>query len=443
MRQNAGMPLATVEAVPLARWLARVGDRPDDLVDLFLERREEVEHPGEPGGPGLRVGRDQGLAVRLVRDGRSYLASADELDGRAFAEAVRRVARTAPRTGPAEPELAAPAWEPLAGAAALGAFADSVRAALRERLVAFPLQLRVRRHRRWVQTIGPRLAATPEREELFSAVGETPWGRRGRLLTALDGAAAGELAGSLAALFHAREAPPPPRARQPVLLAPGAAAVFLHEAVAHALEADLLALGGRPEAAIGLPLAPPWLSVLDDPAAAPPGLARGVDDEGLPVVRRWLVRAGRVEQPLADALWARLCPALLPGSGWRGSRHDLPVPRTRYLQLLAGDLPLASLWRRADGGLWVEEVERGGLDPHTGLLALEVTAARRLRGGEPAEPVGRCTVRGRLAELLAGLAGVGNEAVLSGAGWCGKRGQRQPVWARAAPLLLGEAEVAP
>lgn len=439
--QNRAVVFQAIDAGALARWLAQVAEQAGDRVDLFLERREEAELPGDERRPGVALVREQGLAVRLVREGRSYLASADAVDGQTFADAVRRAARALPRTALPEPPLAEPPWDEAPHLPELAAFAEAVREALRSRLVAFPLRLRVRRHRRWVQVLGPRLLAPAERETFYSAVGETPWGRRGRLLPELGAAAAAELAEALAELFRARGAAPPPRARLPVVLAPHAAAVFLHEAVAHALEADLLALGGHPEAAIGFDLAGAGLSLLDDPAAGPETVRRSTDDEGTPVARRWLLRGGRVEQPLADAYWAGVHPRLLPGAGWRGSRHELPAPRCRHLEAVPGELPPASLWRRAEGGLVISEVDRGALDPRSGSVTLEVSSARRVRDGAPAEPVGRCRLRGRVADLLGAVAGVGHDLVDGGAGWCAKGGQRLPVWARTSSLLLGEVEV--
>ena len=60
-----------------------------------------------------------------------------------------------------------------------------------------------------------------------------------------------------------------------------------------------------------------------------------------------------------------------------------------------------------------------------------------------AEPVGRCRLRGRVAELLAGISAVGSDVETAGAGWCAKGGQLLPVWARAGSLLLDRVEVGP
>ena len=60
-------------------------------------------------------------------------------------------------------------------------------------------------------------------------------------------------------------------------MGPSAAATFLHEAVAHALEVDTLAQSGDPEAAIGVALGSETLDILDDPMSGPVGLRRGTD----------------------------------------------------------------------------------------------------------------------------------------------------------------------
>ena len=226
------------------------------------------------------------------------------------------------------------------------------------------------------------------------------------------------------------------------VLGPGAAAVLLHEAVAHALESDTLALGGAVEAAVGVALAAPGLDVLDDPSAAPPGVRRTTDDEGMPVCRRWLLRGGIVEQPLADALAARASPALVPGAARRGSRHLPPGPRSHHLELLPGALDDAALLAGAEGGLYVAEAVRGALDALSGEFRLEVAAARRIRRGALAEPVGAFTLAGRVADLLARVSGVGARAVPAGAGWCAKGGAKLPVWATTPALRLDGVDVA-
>jgi len=310
------MPFSRLDTAAVARTLSQIAEQADDVVDAFFERREEVElaPEGEPGG--LRVWREEGFAVRLAREGRTWLASRDAVESRSFAEALRQVARAFSAASYPEPALEMEPPETLAVHGLLdvpGAFSRAVRA----HHVGFPLRLSLRRHRRWVQVVGPRLVAGAESETFYSFTAESSWGRYGVLLPRLDASAIEETAAAVVALFRARQAAPPASFHGPAVLGPAAVAVLLHEAVAHALEADTLAQGGNPEAAVGVAMAADCLDVLDDPAAAPEGVRRSTDDEGAPVVRRWLLRGGVVEQPLDNVQgWPLPEPPLLFTGSW-------------------------------------------------------------------------------------------------------------------------------
>ncbi|HEV3458418.1 MAG TPA: metallopeptidase TldD-related protein [Thermoanaerobaculia bacterium] len=431
------MPWSELDTAAVARALSQIAEQPEDVVDAYFERREEVELPPEEDAPGLRVWREEGFAVRLLRGRRSWLASRDGIAERPFAEALRQVARALPSVGYPEPQVrATPPAGREDGVRELRDFPAAVSRAIRAHHVGIAARLTLRRHRRWLQVVGPRLVAESQTESFYSCVVESSWGRCGALLPRLDAAAADEVAAAVVALFRARHAAPPASLHGVVVLAPAAVAVLLHEAVAHALEADTLARGGRPEAALGLALGAPCLDVLDDPSAAPPEVRRTSDDEGLPVCRRWLLRRGAVEQPLADAAWSRIAPTLLPGAGRRGSRHLPPGPRSTHLELLAGAASESDLLAQANGGLFLPAASRGGLDPLSGEFTLHLPHGRRIRRGALGEPVGACALRGQVADLLARAAAVGRESVPAGAGWCAKGGQKLPVWATAPALRL-------
>jgi len=440
---NPTMPFDGLDTAAVARALSQIADRPGDRVDAFFERLEEVELPPEEEAAGLRVRREDGFAVRLVRGGQTWLAARDGLDPAAFSHALRQVARALPAAPYGEPSLgrAAPEGRPDAGE--LAAFIPLVRAAVRRHHAAFPLHLSPRRHRREVQVVGPRLVPALARERFYSVTAHLPWTSYGTLLAELGAAAAEGVAAALVASFRARQAAPPPAGRVSAVLAPEAAAVLLHEAVAHALEADVLAFGGKPEAAVGLALGPEGLHVLDDPAHSPGETARSTDDEGCATTRRWLLRDGVVEQPLADTLWADRSDVFLPGAGRRGDRGLPPGPRSTCLELSPGESSVDDLLAGAEGGLSITQVRRGHLDPSSGRFTLEIPFARRIRGGVAAEAVGPFRIRGTVADLLAAIIGRGKTVEVAGAGWCAKGGQKLPVWARTPAVLLATVEVRP
>ena len=435
------MSFVDLDRAAVARGLCLISDRPDDLVDVFFERHEEVEVPASGETPGVRAWREEGLAVRLVRDRRQWLAVQDDVSPEAFADAVRRVARGLTQGVLRKPRITVRGWGPVEIEEDQESFAARVEAALRARRMVFPMRHRLRRHRRWVRVVDRTLAADAECESFFSCRIETRWGRWGALLPDLDASAVSFVTEALAASFRARSSAPPSPSTTHLMLGPSAAAVFLHEAVGHALEVDTLALGGHPEAAVGLKLGSEVLDLLDDPTSGPEGLRRRTDDEGAPVLRRWLLRSGVVEQPLADRAWARGSATLMSGAARRQSRRLGPVPRSLHLELLAGQSSTTELAAQPEAGVFASEASRGRLDAETGEFFLEMPHGRLLANGQLGARVGPFGVRGRVGDLLEKIRGVGQQPAFGGAGWCAKGGRRMPVWSTTPALLIEGVEV--
>lgn len=435
------MPFRDLDTAAIARSLSQIADRERDLADAFFERQEVVELPAADEVAGVRIWREQGFAIRLIRDGAAWLASRDEIEPPLFADALRRVARVIPTAQYSPPVLRSAAFEDTQVPSSMQEFPVRVNRAIRRRLAGFPLRLKIRRHRRWIRVAGSLMAPEQEREEFFSFEAEMPWGRHGALLAHLEEETVEAVATSLTALFRAREATAVESGPSPVILGPAACAVLLHEAVAHALETDTLALGGRIESAIGVPVGSELLDVLDNPAGGPEGVRRDTDDEGMKVFRRWLLRGGVVEQPLADLMTAHDSAVLMAGAGRRGHRHVPPVPRSCHLELLAGELGMDELLADVTQGLFFPEASHGRLDARTGEFTLWMPGGRKIGKGKLGDSVAPCRLRGRVSELLSAVTGVGADRLSAGAGWCAKGGIRLPVWATAPALRLETVEV--
>ena len=435
------MPFSDLDTNAVARSLARVAERQDDLADAYFERREEIEVAPPDESAGVRVWREQGFALRLIREGQTSMASRDEIDPAEFSDAMRQIARVMPVAPFSSPSLRIAPFDSAEVPIELQEFPLRVTEAIRRRLAGFPLQLRTRRHRRWIRVVGTEVGPEQEHEEFFSYEATTPFTRHGALLPKLDESAVEAAASSLTALFRASDGVRAEAGRWPVVLGAGATAVLLHEAVAHALESDTLILGGRIEAALGVKVGSELLDVLDSPANGPESVRRQTDDEGMRVVQRWLLRSGIVEQVLADLLTAHRSPDLIPGAGRRGGRHTAPVPRSFHLELLPGEHSFPELLSHLQYGYFFADASRGALDPLTGDFTLRVQAGRKIENGELTGVVAPCTLRGQVSELLGSVTGVGSERVMAGAGWCAKGGIRLPVWATTPALRLEQVEV--
>lgn len=435
------MPFRDLDTPAIARSLSRVADREGDLADAFFERQEILEQPDSDEPAGLRVWQEEGFALRLIREGAAWMASSDQIDSNSFARALRQITRVAPTASSPLTKFEIRAFEPPEAPAPFQRFPSQVTRAIRRRLAAFPVRMKLRLYRRWVRVVGIDLAPNQEHETFYSFEAEMPWGRHGALLSRIDEGTADQVATSLTMLFRARQASPVRSGPRAVVLGPGACAVLLHEAVAHALETDTLAMGGRIEAAIGVPVGSELLNVLDNPEGGPEPVSRRTDDEGTQVCRRWLLRGGVVEQLLADRLTAHDSPDLMAGAGRRGHRHVPPVPRSSHLELLAGDASLDDLLADSEDGLFLPEASRGNLDPISGEFTLWVPYGRTIHAGKAAELTAPCLLKGRVSEILGAVSAIGSDSQSAGAGWCAKGGIKMPVWATAPALRLEKVEV--
>lgn len=435
------VPFSQLDTASISRSLAQIQERQNDVVDLFVERIEDLGYPAEGESPGVSLRREEGFSMRLIRDGRVWMGVRDELSREAFSQVLRETARVQPRALYSEPQVESSPWEEVSDLKEVAEFPLVVERILRDRHIAFPYRLRVRRRRRWIQVIGTRLVPAPEQELFYSFDAVTPWGRNGAVFARCDDQAAEGAASSLRGMMESREAESPEAGALDIVLGPNAAAVLLHEAVAHALEADTLALSGRPEAAIGQVIANPCLSVLDDPGRAPEGVRRRSDDEGMPVTRRWLLQGGKVGEPLADLRWALGSDELTPGAGRRETRVYTPGPRSTHLEVMPGDSAESDLL--SAGTLYFSEASRGSLDPISGRFSLEFPFCRRVENGELGRVLGASRLWGTVADVLGRVVAVGNNSQPAGAGWCAKGGQRLPVWATTPSIRLEGVGIEP
>ena len=208
MKQFYVVPLSGIDTASIARSLAQVADRDGDHVDAYFERCEEVTLLPEGQSPGIQVREEEGLALRLVRGGSSWIAARDRIDAASFKSALRQVSRASPAAFYPLPEMSIGRVFQATEVPELFAFSELLDRAILELHSAFPYQLTVLRHRRWSQVIGCQFAAGPQREFFYSCAVELPWAHYGHVLPELNEVAAQRLAIGVQALFKASTAPP-------------------------------------------------------------------------------------------------------------------------------------------------------------------------------------------------------------------------------------------
>lgn len=222
--------------------------------------------------------------------------------------------------------------------------------------------------------------------------------RTARSLAAFSAALFGDETARLAAA--ALEGTPPPPGRHAALLSPAAGAEVLR-LFARTIDSDAPPAGARVGTA--------RLTLLDD-GRLPGGVATApFDGEGVPTRRTSLVTRGVAEATLHDLASAARLGATPTGNGVRSSFRDPPRRATTNLFIAPGSDAPESLIAGMDAGLWIQSLRpTAALTPGEGRVAALATG-RRIERGAPAAPVAGALVLIDVAELLGGIAAVGND----------------------------------
>lgn len=425
------------------RLLRELSSRPGERVDLFVEERSDLllDVDGAEGPSPPRWLHDSGFAVRLTGAGGSIHRCASPASEPRIREIFRSLAsefgvepffrKPSRRLGSLE-SSPVPAAEELAGleeeartiAARLATLAARDRAGLRSARISLCRRRRgiLARERAWQRWA---------RSELHLSLRVA---RAGKVASVVAGAVRYDagldayLRRALAAALPEDEPRHPP-SRTPVtaLFGEGTAASFFHELVGHMLEADALAEGLSPLVQVlGATVAPPTVTVWDDPDR--PDLPGGlpVDDEGNPCTRQPLLDRGRIGVPLGDVYHADFGP---PGRARRASWIDPPLPRITNLVVEAGQADLETMLRTVSRGIFVTSLGGGSVDPASGRFALRVTSGRWIRRGELGPPCPPVWLAGDLFNTLEMIRPeIGEDlAVDYGTTICSRRGQSVPV----------------
>jgi TldD protein len=236
-----------------------------------------------------------------------------------------------------------------------------------------------------------------------------------------------EAVAQAAVLLTAEDAP---AGELPVVLAPGASGVLLHESVGHPLEADanrkkLSVFSDR----LGEKIATELCTVVDD--ATLPGLrgSLNVDGEGtVPQEPTVLIERGVLRGYLQDRLSARLMKMSPTGNGRRMDYSCIPIPRMTNTFLAAGTADPEEIIRSVERGIYCKAFSGGQVEPAVGKFTFSVHEAYLIENGRITKPIKGATLIGSGSEILQNIVAVGHDLVLDRGAWtCGKGGQAAAV----------------
>ncbi len=400
------------------------------LVDVYLERRLEVQVMWERGSVRAEEYHGEGTAVRWRFPSRSLCHAGA---GVSPAVVARLLARWGPPRTPA-PLRAVPPTEldPPRGwrewavdlVGRLGGGRRSVRYLARQAVVV--------RADGWIAIDAPplvRVASSGREDVALLAV----WGHP-----------------RLTDWIRRLVEPPPPRRWAPnagtflpVLFCEGTAGVLLHELLGHLAESDLVVNAASPLARlVGATLTEADLELTDDPTRRDLPGAFSVDDEGVPARAVTLLSGGRLVGWLCDRAGAGRVGGV-PGRGRRAAWTAAPIARMSNLVLAPGQSPRETLENGLGNGLVVTRLSGATVDPASGRAVIRVERGWEIRHGRRRRPLAACALTGSVTELLAALdPAVGDDPEPDWRlGWCVKHGAALPTGSEAPAVLIHRVEV--
>ena len=221
-----------------------------------------------------------------------------------------------------------------------------------------------------------------------------------------------------------------PAGELPVVLAPGASGVLLHESVGHPLEADanrkkMSVFSGR----LGEQVATELCTVVDD--ATLPGLRGSLNVDGeatIPQRPTVLIEKGVLRAYLQDRLSARLMKMTPTGNGRRQDFTAIPIPRMTNTFLAAGESDPEEIIRSVERGIYCKAFSGGQVDPAVGKFTFSMHEAYLIENGRITQPVKGATLIGSGVDILQNVVAVGHDLALDSGAWtCGKAGQAAAV----------------
>ncbi|MBO5741611.1 MAG: TldD/PmbA family protein [Bacteroidaceae bacterium] len=221
----------------------------------------------------------------------------------------------------------------------------------------------------------------------------------------------------------------PEGGEMPVVMAPGASGILMHEAIGHAFEADFNRVGTSIFAGkMGQRVCRPEVTIVDDGTQAEDvGFLRW-DDEGIPGQRTVLVDKGVLNSYMHDRISARHYGVEPTGNGRRESFRHAPQPRMRSTYMMAGESDPEDIIRSVKKGIYAQVFTNGQVQIGAGDFTFYMKQGYLIEDGHLTQPIRDINVIGNGPRALADISMVGNDLLIDhSASMCGKGGQSVPV----------------
>lgn len=222
------------------------------------------------------------------------------------------------------------------------------------------------------------------------------------------------------------DAKTPPSGDFPVILDPELAGVFIHEALGHASEADIILqndsiLKGKMNQKIGSEL----ITVVDDASREDAFGYYPYDVEGTKTSKNVLVENGVLKSILSSRETAQKLGRESSGNA-RSIIKDQPIVRMSNTYIQPGESTFDELIEDMSDGIYLKGSRGGQVDTGRGVFQFNAVEAYVIKNGGLEDHLRDVSLSGSTLDILNNVTGVGSDFNL-GVGFCGKDGQTAPV----------------
>jgi TldD protein len=232
-----------------------------------------------------------------------------------------------------------------------------------------------------------------------------------------------------------------PSGRFPVIADHELAGVFVHEALGHATEADLVTSGDSIlEGRIGEKIASEKVTIVDDSTVKNAFGSFPYDDEGVKGERKVLIKDGVLEGYILNRDTAHKLGMKSNGGARAESYASRPLVRMSNTFIEKGGRGFEEMLKDIKLGIYAKGTRGGQVDTAKGSFQFSAQEAFLIEKGEITTPLRDVSLSGMTLQILRNIDAVGDDFAFGDPGFCGK-GQLVPVGDGGPHIRIREAVV--
>jgi TldD protein len=227
----------------------------------------------------------------------------------------------------------------------------------------------------------------------------------------------------------------------PIICDSGLTDVFIHEAVGHASEADLVlnddsCLKNK----LNKKITDDNITIVDDATNDLWG-SFFYDDEGVKAKKTKIVENGVLKTFLTSRETALRLNLSKTGNARSQDSSFLPIVRMSNTYIEKGDLSFEEMLEDLKNGYYLVGSKGGQVNTKTGNFTFSADYGFEIKNGQIQSPVKGVSLSGNTIETLNNICGIENKYEVGSPGMCGKGGQSVPVIGNCPKIMLKKALV--